>query len=81
MTLTDTNIFSGLMLSIPSPAVPDWSGRQDTAALHISVFGDAKLRRDSDILSAGKRRDRLSAPIFLSCQYFRIGRRGLSEAG
>lgn len=63
MILIDTNVISELMRSKPAPAVLDWFGHQDAAALHLSAVGEAELRRGAVILPEGKRRERLIAEI------------------
>ncbi len=63
MILIDTNVISELMRPDPAPAVPDWFGRQDATALHLSAVGEAELRRGAATLPQGRRRDRLIAEI------------------
>lgn len=63
MILIDTNVISELMRPNPAPAVLDWFGSQDAAALYLCAVGEAELRRGAVILPEGKRRDRLIAEI------------------
>lgn len=51
------------MRPLPAPAVLDWFGCQDVTGLHLSAVGEAELRRETLILPAGRRRDRLIAEI------------------
>jgi predicted nucleic acid-binding protein len=61
--LVDTNVVSELMRPAPAPAVLDWSGAEDPAALHLSAVGEAELRRGVAILPRGRRREALRAAI------------------
>jgi predicted nucleic acid-binding protein len=61
--LLDTNVVSELMRPKPAQAVLDWFAAQDSTKLFFSAVSEAELRTGAAILSAGRRRDSLTATI------------------
>lgn len=63
MIVLDTNVISELMRSLPNPAVTNWIDKHPVESLFLSAVGEAELRFGIAIMSAGQRRDVLSAEI------------------
>ncbi len=63
MIVLDTNVVSELMQSNPNTAVLGWVGRRARLDLHVTAVTEAELRRDAEVLPAGRRRDELQSRV------------------
>ena len=59
----DTNVVSELMRDRPQPEVLLWVNDQPESTLFVTAVTEAELRYGAEILSAGRRRERLLAEI------------------
>ena len=59
MLILDTNVISEIMRLSPSPRVQDWWSQQNRADLFTSTVTMAEILYGIELLSKGKRRDRL----------------------
>ena len=61
MIILDTNVLSELMRPNPSPAVAAWVARQPTTELFTTSITEAEIFYGIELLTKGKRRERLRA--------------------
>ena len=61
MLILDTNVISEVMQALPSPRVLEWWSQQQAGELFTSTVTMAEILYGIELLSRGKRRDRLLA--------------------
>jgi toxin FitB len=59
MLILDTNVISEIMQPSPSPRVLDWWSQQQASELFTSTVSVAEILYGVELLSKGKRRDKL----------------------
>lgn len=59
MTILDTNVLSELMQPKPSPRVVSWVANQPAEELYTTSITEAEIFHGIELLSKGKRRERL----------------------
>ena len=63
MIVLDTNVVSGLMLTVRDSATASWMAGQVTSSLYLTAVTEAELRFGLAIMPAGRRRDGLSSAL------------------